>query len=164
MCVNISKNMTKVFNDQIQAELASAYLYLSMAAWFEENDFGGFAHWMKKQYAEEVEHAMKMFDYVASRGGKVELKAISAPKREWADVLAVYQDTLAHEMEVTKLIYKMVEAAAKEKDYASSEFLNWFVKEQVEEEETASGIVATLEKVGDSVVGLVTYDHVLGKR
>ena len=100
--MNISKNMTKVFNDQIQAELASAYLYLSMAAWFEENDFGGFAHWMKKQYAEEVEHAMKMFDYVASRGGKVELKAISAPKREWANVLAVYQDTLAHEMKSAK--------------------------------------------------------------
>lgn len=162
--MDISKKMAEAFNNQIQAEFQSAYLYLSMAAWFEEHNFPGFSHWMKKQYGEEVEHAMKMFDYVAERGGRVELQAITAPQKDWADTAAVFNNTLGHERAVTALIYKLVEMACEEKDYASLEFLNWYVKEQVEEESTASAILANIEKIGESVVGLLAYDRELGNR
>ena len=162
--MEISKKMAEAFNSQIQAEFQSAYLYLSMAAWFEEGNFPGFSHWMKKQYEEEVEHAMKMFDSLAERGGRVELQAIMAPQKDWTDAIAVFKDTLEHERVVTKLIYKLVDMAKEEKDYASIEFLHWYVKEQVEEESTASGILANLEKIGDSVVGLLAFDRELGNR
>ena len=162
--MNIGEKMNKAFNEQIQAEFDSAYLYLSMAAWFEDQNFSGFANWMKKQYAEETEHAMKMFDYVVSRGGRVELAAIDGPRISWESPLDAFKDTLEHEKEVTKRIHNLMEIALDKKDYASVEFLNWYVKEQVEEEATASGIVAALEKVGDSPVGLFTFDGKLGSR
>ena len=162
--MKISKKMTDAFNGQVQAEFESAYLYLSMAAWFEEQNLGGFAHWMRKQYGEEVEHAMKMFDYVIERGGRAELKAIAAPKKDWANALAAFQQTYDHEQAVTALIYKLVEAASKEKDYASVEFLNWFVKEQVEEEATASAILEKLKMVADCTSGLFALDQALAAR
>ena len=160
----ISKEMTEALNAQIQAEMQSAYLYLSMAAWYEANDLAGFAHWMRKQYHEEVEHAMKMFDYLNERGGRVELRAIEAPKREWEDLRDVFRNTYEHEKSVTQMIYRIVDRAAEEKDYASVEFLNWFVKEQVEEEDTASTILAKLEKIGDCTAGLLALDAQLGAR
>lgn len=162
--MNISEKMNKALNEQIQAEFQSAYLYLSMAAWFENQNFSGFANWMKKQYAEETGHSMKMFDYVVSRGGKVELAAIDAPRVDWDSPLDAFKDTLEHEKDVTKRIHNLMEMAIDKKDYATVEFLNWYVKEQVEEEDTASSIVAALEKVGDSPVGLFTFDSKLGGR
>lgn len=162
--MDISKTMIKALGDQIQAEFQSGYLYLAMAAWFEENNFSGFSHWMKRQYAEETEHAMKMFAYVCERGGRVELQAIEAPKKEWRSVKDAFAETLGHERGVTKLIYALVDKAAGEKDYASIEFLNWYVKEQVEEEATASEILAMLEKIGDSSVGLIQLDKQLAGR
>lgn len=162
--MDISKTMTKALNDQIQAEFQSAYLYLAMAAWFEESNFSGCAHWMTRQFAEETEHAMKMFSYVCERGGRVELQAIEAPKTEWKSVKDAFAETLAHERGVTKRIYALVDKAAGEKDYASIEFLNWYVKEQVEEEATASEILAMLEKIGDSSVGLIQLDKQLAGR
>lgn len=162
--MKISKKMADAFNDQIQAEFQSAYLYLSMAAWFEEESFGGFAHWMRKQYEEELEHAMKMFDYVVERGGRVELKAIEVPQKDWADAKTAFQDTYDHEQKVTSLIYKLVDMAIKEKDHASTEFLSWFVKEQVEEEATASGILAKLEMAGGATPPLLALEHQLGTR
>ena len=162
--MNIGEKMNKAFNEQIQAEFQSAYLYLSMAAWFEEQNLSGFASWMQKQYVEETEHAMKMFHYVVSRGGRVELAAIDAPKTNWESALDAFKDTLEHEKDVTKRLYNIMDIAVDKKDYASVEFLNWYVKEQVEEEATASGIVAALEKVGDSPIGLFTFDGRLGSR
>ena len=162
--MDISKTMTKAFNDQIQAEFQSAYLYLSMAAWFEENNFSGCAHWMRHQFAEETEHGMKMFKFVCERGGRTELQAIEAPKKDWKSVKDTFAETLSHEREVTKLIYALVDKAAKEKDYASVEFLNWYIKEQVEEEATASEILSMLEKIGDSSVGLIQLDKQLAGR
>lgn len=162
--MKISEKMTNAFNGQIQAEFQSAYLYLSMAAWFEEQNLGGFAHWMRKQYNEEVEHAMKMFDFVIERGGRAELMAIEAPQKDWKDGKAAFHQTYEHEQAVTSLIYKLVDAAVSEKDLASVEFLNWFVKEQVEEEATASAILARLEMIDDCMPGLIGLDRELGAR
>lgn len=162
--MDIGGKMSKAFNDQIQAEFQSAYLYLSMAAWFDGNNFPGCAHWMMRQFAEESEHAMKMFKFVGERGGQVELQPIEAPRKEWKNVKDAFSETLSHEREVTKLIYALVDTAIGEKDYASVEFLNWYIKEQVEEEATASEILAMLGKIGDSSVGLIQLDKQLAGR
>lgn len=159
--MDIGGKMSKAFNNQIQAEFQSAYLYLAMAAWFGENSFPGCAHWMTRQFSEEIEHAMKMFKFLSERGGRAELQPIAAPPKDWKSVKDAFADTLAHEREVTKLIYALVDTAIKEKDYASVEFLNWYVKEQVEEEASASEILAMLEKIGDSSVGLIQLDKQL---
>ena len=162
--MNISKEMEKSFNSQIQAEFDSSYLYLSMSTWFESEDFPGFAHWMRKQAAEETEHAMKMISFVAERSGRVVLEAIPAPKSSWASPIDALNETLAHEQMVTKRIYDMVNLAAKEGDHASVSYLDWFVKEQVEEEASANQIIAILKKVGESQVGLFTLDRQLNAR
>lgn len=156
--------MTKAFNDQIQAEFQSAYLYLAMAAWFDGNNFPGCAHWMARQFTEETEHAMKMFRFVGERGGRVELQTIEAPRKEWESVKDAFSETLLHERGVTKRIYALVDTAINEKDYASVEFLNWYIKEQVEEEASASEILAMLEKIKDSSVGLIQLDKQLAAR
>ena len=163
--MKIGKKMNDAFNDQIQAEFQSAYLYLGMAAWFEDRDLPGFAHWMRKQYNEEVEHAMKMFDYVAGRGGRAELKTVDAPQKEWKSPQDAFRQTYDHEQSVTARIYKLVDDALAERDYASVEFLNWFVKEQVEEEDTAAGILAKLDMMGDcEAMLLLPLDAQLGAR
>lgn len=162
--MDISEKMTKAFNDQIQAEFQSAYLYLAMAAWFDDQNFPGCANWMKKQFSEETEHAMKMYKFVCERCGRVELGAIAAPRREWESVKDAFAETLEHERGVTKRIYNLVEAALSEKDYASVEFLNWYVKEQVEEEAGVSEILAMLEKTDDRCVGLIQLDRQLAAR
>lgn len=162
--MEISKAMTKAFNDQIQAEFQSAHLYLSMAAWFEANDYPGCAHWMRHQFAEETEHGMKMFKFICERGGRAELQAIEAPKKEWGSVKDAFAETLDHEREVTKLIYALMDKALNEKDYASAEFLNWYVKEQVEEEAAASEILSMLRKIGDNSIGLAQLDKQLAAR
>ena len=107
----IDAKMEKALNGQIRAELESAYLYLSMASWFDANDLPGCAHWMKKQAAEEQEHAMKIYEYVSARGGRVLLEAIAAPRSEWKNATEVFQQTLEHEQKVTALIYGLVEMA-----------------------------------------------------
>lgn len=162
--MEISKKMSEALNDQIQAEFQSAYLYLSMAAWFEECNFPGCAHWMKRQFAEETEHGMRIFGYICDRNGRVDLRAVETPKRSWTSVTDAFSETLRHEREVTSLIYGLVELATAEKDYATVEFLNWFVKEQVEEEATASEILGMLEKIGDSSMGLIQLDKQLAGR
>ena len=130
----LSSNMKKALNDQINAELYSAYLYLSMAAYFEDTNLPGMAGWMKAQAQEEVGHAMKFYGYVFDRDSKVELKAIDGPKTKWASPLAAFEDAYKHEQKVTGLIHKLVDLANKEKDHATRSFLNWFVDEQVEED------------------------------
>lgn len=160
----IDKIMEKSINDQIQAEFDSAYLYLSMAAWFEEHNLPGCAHWMKKQVMEENEHAMKFFHYLVSRGGRVELQAIGEPKREWKNATEVFIETLAHERKVTARIYAMTALAQQEKDYATENLLVWYVDEQVEEEDTAAKILTKFKQLGEIPVSLNMLDKELGAR
>jgi len=130
----ISKKIEKALNKQINAELYSAYLYLSMVAYFESVNLPGFANWMKVQTQEELMHAMKIYDFVNERGGRVVLKAIEAPPTEWDSPLDAFEATYKHEQKVTGLINNLVNLAIEEKDHATSSFLQWFVNEQVEEE------------------------------
>lgn len=160
----ISKTMQDALNDQINKELYSSYLYLSMAAYFEDRNLPGFAHWMRVQEAEEREHAMKLYDFLLERGGKVALKAIDAPKTEWASALEVAQEVAAHEANVTASIYVLYETALKEKDYPAQVMLQWFITEQVEEEKNAAEIVANLKLIEERGTAVLMLDHRLSKR
>jgi ferritin len=160
----ISKSVFPAMNDQIKHELDSAYLYLSMAAHFESVNLSGFAGWMKGQAGEEQEHAMKFFEHIHDRGGKVTVKALDQPHAEFGKPLAVFEQFYAHEQKVTALIHNLYSLALKENDYASQDFLTWFVKEQVEEEKHASEIVEKLKMAGDHPNALMMLDSILGKR
>jgi len=160
----ITKTMQDAINDQINKELYSSYLYLSMAAYFEDKNLSGFAHWMRVQESEEREHAMKLYDYLLERGGKVALKAIDAPKTEWTSTLEVAEEVAAHEAKVTASIYALYETALKEKDYPAQIMLQWFISEQVEEEKNAAEIVANLKLIEERGTAVLMLDHRLGKR
>jgi ferritin len=160
----ISSKMNDAIGKQINRELYSSYLYLQMAVFFKTRNLDGFAHWLKLQAEEEKEHALKFFDYVLERGGDVKLLPIEAPEAKWKSPVEVFEEVYAHEQKVTQMIGSLVEAARAEKDYASEEMLNWFVKEQVEEESNASSILEKLKLIKDSVGGLYQLDHHLGKR
>ncbi len=160
----IGTKMQKALNGQVNAELYSAYLYLSMAAHFESTNFSGMANWMRIQVQEEQFHAMKLFNYILERGGKVTLGPIEAPPNDWDSPLAVFEATLKHEQKVTGLINDLVYLAREEKDNASEIFLQWFVNEQVEEEDNASTIVGQLELIKDSPEALFMMDKDLSQR
>jgi ferritin len=160
----ISKTLETALNKQVNRELYSAYLYLSMSSYFETVSLKGFAKWMRLQAKEERAHAMKFYDYIIARGGKVTLDAIDAPKNRWTSAGKVFEDTLAHEQKVTGMINGLVDLARKENDHATFEMLQWFVKEQVEEEEHAGDIVNQIRIVGDVPGHLFYLDHHLGKR
>ena len=160
----LKKEIEKAFNDQMNAEMYSAYLYLSMAAHFESRNLGGFAQWMKVQAQEEMVHAMKFYAHVNERGGRVLLGAIDAPPAEWATPLAAFQAVLKHEQKVTALIGQLVKLARKAGDEAAGIFLQWFVTEQVEEEASADDVVQKLKLVKDTPNGLFLMDQQLGQR
>ena len=160
----IGKKMLDAFNEQINAELYSAYLYQAMAADFEARNLRGFAHWMELQAKEEQGHAKKMYGFLVDRGGRAVLKAIAAPPAEWKSALAVFEEVYAHEQKVTGLIHKLVELARSENDHAAEVFLAWFVTEQVEEEAHASEISEKLKLVKDQAQGLLMMDSLLGQR
>jgi ferritin len=160
----INKNMQAAINEQINAELYSAYLYLSMSAYFEGMNLSGFAKWLRVQFEEEQEHALKFYDFVLERGGEVELKAIAKPAATWESPMAAFKEVLKHEQHVTDLIHKLYETALGEKDYASQVLLQWYINEQVEEEANASAIVAAFERIEAHQSGLYQLDHQLGKR
>ena len=160
----IGKAMQDAINEQINKELFSSYLYLSMAAHFEDANLPGFAHWMRIQEAEEREHAMKFYDFILERGGKVALKAIDAPKTEWASTMEVMEEVAAHEAKVTASIYALYELALKEKDYPAQVMLQWFITEQVEEEKNAAEIVASLKMIEAHETAVLQLDHRLSKR
>lgn len=160
----ISKAMQDAINEQINKELFSSYLYLSMAAYFEDRNLPGFAHWMRVQEQEEREHAMKFYEHIFERGGKVVLKAIDAPKTEWASPLEVAEEVAAHEAKVTASIYALYELALQEKDYPAQVMLQWFITEQVEEEKNAAEIVANLKLIEERGTAVLMLDHRLGKR
>jgi len=149
--MNISPKMQDAIGEQINAEMYSAYLYLSMSAYFEELNLGGFARWMRVQFEEEQEHALKFYDYVLERGGKVQLKAIAQPKGEWESPMDVFKEVLAHEQKVTSLIWNLYNLATQENDYASQVMLQWYISEQVEEEKNASDVLASLELIAEEI-------------
>lgn len=160
----LSKRMQTALNKQVVAELYSAYLYLSMSAYFHSINLGGFANWMRVQVQEELTHAMKIFDYVIERGGRVFLDAVDKPPLEWASPLAAFEAAYKHEQKVTGLINKLVDLALTEHDHATNNFLQWFVSEQVEEEDSANAVVQKLKMVGEEGGGLFMVDRELGQR
>lgn len=160
----LSKKMEKALNDQIQAEIYSAYLYLSMEAYFQSINLTGFASWMRVQYQEEMAHAMKFYGYINERGGRVILQAIESPPSDWESPLAVFEATLEHEQKVTARINDLVDVAIAERDHATNNFLQWFVAEQVEEEDSANGVVEQIKLLGDAQGGIFMLDRELGQR
>lgn len=159
-----SEKLTKEMNLQIKHELYSAYLYLSMASHFDADNLKGFSHWMKIQAKEELEHGMKFYEYLNSRGVKVNLETIDQPPLEFGDPVEMFAMVLEHEKSVTDRINLLYSIAIDDKDYASQSFLNWFVDEQVEEEEQAAEILDTLKKVGDKSTALFMIDRSLSER
>jgi ferritin len=160
----ISQKMRDALNEQVNAELYSAYMYLSMSAYFESVSLPGFANWMKIQAQEETGHAMKIYDFVIERAGRVTLKAIEAPPAQWKSPLDVFEATFKHEQKVTGLINNLVNLAIEEKDHATSSFLQWFVDEQVEEEASADAIVQQLKLIKDAPGGLFMVNNELSQR
>lgn len=160
----IKDAVLKALNDQIHMELESAYIYLAMAAHFEAESFPGMASWMKAQSAEERGHAMRLFEHVVDRGGRVMLKGISQPPTDFGSALDVFRKALEHEQEVTQSIGKLYELAVKEGDLPGQVELQWFINEQVEEEKTAGDIVERLRRAGDNDAALMLMDRELGSR
>ena len=160
----INKTVQDAINEQIKNELYSAYLYLSMAAYFESINLSGFSNWMKVQAAEEQEHAMKFYEYIFERGGRVQLKAIDQPPAEWKSPMDAFQEVLAHEQKVTAMIHNLYAVALKENDYASQIMLQWFITEQVEEEKNAAAIIEQLKMITAHETAILMLDHDLGKR
>ena len=160
----LSDKMEAAINQQINAEMYSSYLYLSMATYFESTSLAGMSNWMRQQAQEEMFHGMKMFDFVCERGGRVTLMAIDEPPSEWSSVLDVFENVLAHEQKVTGLINDLVNLALDERDHATNIFLQWFVSEQVEEEDTAGGLVDKLKLIGNDANGLFMLDTELANR
>jgi len=160
----IGKAVQDAMNEQINKELYSSYLYLSMAAYFENKNLPGFANWMRAQADEEREHAMKFYDFILETGGRVQLKAIEAPKTDWGSNLEVAEEVAAHEAKVTASIYSLYELALKEKDYPAQVMLQWFITEQVEEEKNAVEIVASLKMIEARETAVLQLDHRLSKR
>ena len=160
----MNEKIQKAFNEQINAEMFSSYLYLSMSAWLESEGFKGMAHWMRMQVQEEDAHAKKFIDFINQRDGRVLLSAIDAPKTEWSDPLEVFKDALEHERKVSALINALVDLSLSEKDHASNSFLQWFVNEQVEEEASAQEIRDNLKLASNKGMALLMIDRELGQR
>ena len=160
----IKEKIQDALNKQLNAELYSAYLYLSMSAYFESEDLSGFANWMRVQAQEELTHAMKFYDYIIQRGARVVLSSIDEPPSEWEFPLAVFEHTYQHEQKVTGLINELVNLAIAEGDHATNNFLQWFVAEQVEEEDSANAALQKIKLISDAPGGLFMLDDELGQR
>ena len=160
----IGKKMNDALNNQINEELFSSYLYLSMSAWLFNEGWNGMGMWMLAQAKEENEHAMKIFRHIVDRGGKTEFKAIKQPQIDWESPLAVFKDAQKHEEHITDCINKLVKLSDEESDYPAHIMLHWFVEEQVEEESSVGDVVQLLERIGGHGNGLVMLDQKLGQR
>jgi ferritin len=160
----MDEKMVDALNSQLNAELYSAYLYLSMGTWFESEDMSGFASWMKVQAQEELSHSMKIYDYIIQRGDRVTLTRIDSPPTEWESPVKAFEHVYAHEQKVTGLINQLVNLAISLGDHATNNFLQWFVAEQVEEEESSSGVLKKVKMTNDSLSALLMLDTELGKR
>lgn len=160
----INARLEEVINKQINAELYSAYLYLSMAAYFESVNLPGFANWMRVQFEEEQFHGLKFFNYLISRGGRVKLDAIEVPRFEWKSAIEVFEETLEHEKHVTALLNNIAEVAEEEKDRATRNLMVWFIDEQVEEEGNAEKIINELKMIGGEGHGMLMLDREFATR
>ncbi len=160
----IKENIQEAINDQINAELYSSYIYLSMAAYFGNEGLDGFENWMHAQSIEEINHTMRLYNFLESRGGRVRLKEIEKPKEDWESPLDAFKDVYEHEQYVTDRINELADLAEKENDRATLQMLQWFIEEQVEEEESAEEILDKLEMVGEEGSGLMMLDNELGTR
>jgi len=160
----LKQDVQDAINDQINAEIYSAFIYLSMETYFESISLGGFANWMHVQYQEELSHAERFMHYVYDRGGRVELKAIEAPPISWDSPVAVFEHTLEHERYVSSRIHQLVDLAREYKDHATENMLQWFVEEQVEEEASAEKLLDEVKLIGDAKSGLFMLDRELGRR
>ncbi|HNR26688.1 MAG TPA: ferritin, partial [Methanobacteriaceae archaeon] len=158
----LDERMEEALNYQLNRELYSGYLYLAMAAYFDDQDLPGFANWMRIQAQEELSHAMKFYDYLVRRGGRAVMDAIEAPENEWESAVAVFEQVYQHEQMVTGLIHKLVDLALELSDHATNNFLQWFVAEQVEEEESSSGVLHKVKMASQSRSGLYMLDQELG--
>ena len=160
----ISQKLQDAINQQINSEFYAAHLYLSMAAYCETRSLGGFSHWMRLQYSEELAHALKLFDFIMDRGGRAVLQSIDQPPVEFESVAAVMQMALEHERKVTAMIDSLYELALAERDYSAHVLLEWFVDEQVEEEKSIAEIIGRLDIVGNDGTGLLMLDSHLMTR
>ncbi len=160
----LSEKMEQALNDQVNAEMYSAYLYLAMSAYFEDQNLSGFANWMYVQAQEEMTHAMKIYNYVFDRGGRIKLKAIDTPPSEWDDPVKVVEEVYGHEQKVTKMIHDLVDLARSENDHGTDNMLQWFVAEQVEEEANADELLQKLKLIGGKGHGLLMIDKELSGR
>ena len=160
----LSESMQKALNGQINAELYSSYLYLSMSMYFEDSDLAGASSWMKIQVQEELWHAYKLIGHINERGGRVVLDTIDKPPFEWGSALEAFEAAYQHELKVSGLIGNLVDLARTEKDYMTDNFLQWFVGEQVEEESSVSEVVRKFRLAGGSGGGLLMIDNELGQR
>lgn len=160
----ISEKLQDAINEQINRELYSGYLYLSMAAYFDSMNLPGFANFMRVQEEEERFHAMKFYDFLNERGGRVVLKKIAQPEVDFDSPVEVFELSLKHEQFVTKSINELMDLAIAENDHATKSFLNWYVDEQVEEEDTMDGIVNKLKLIGGKGHGMLIMDKELGAR
>ena len=160
----MNKKIQDAFNGQINAELYSSYLYLSMGAWAETQNLKGMAQWMRLQADEERAHAMKFYDFINDRDGTVILAPIDGPRTEWSSALEAFEETYAHECKVSGLINDLLDLTIAEKDHAASAFLQWFVTEQVEEEATAMEVIGNFKLAADNAPSLLILDRELGQR
>lgn len=160
----LSKKLHSTLNDQINAELFSAYLYLSMSSWFKAQNLEGFASWLQIQAQEEVGHAMKIYGYIHDKGAAVELKQIDTPQKSWKSPLAAFEDAYKHEVYISGRINNLADIALSEKDHATNVFLHWFVEEQVEEEASALAVVEKLKLVASHPGGIYMLDREMASR
>ncbi len=160
----LNEKVQDAFNTQLNAELYSSYLYLSMSAYFEDINLPGFASWMRVQAEEELIHVMKFFGFIVERNGKMVMTAIDAPPTSWDSPLAVFGDAYKHECKISGNINELVNLAMEQKDYSANAFLQWFVTEQVEEENTADQVVQQLKLMADAPGGLFMLDRELAAR
>ncbi|RLE19338.1 MAG: ferritin [Acidobacteria bacterium] len=160
----ISKEMEKALNDQINAEFFSAYLYLAMAAYFEDENLSGCAHWMELQYQEESEHGMKIYKYINDRGGRVQLNAIEKPQEKWENPLAAFEAAYKHEQYITGRINDLMKLAVELNDFTTQSFLQWYLNEQIEEEANVDGIVQSFNLMGNDKRALFMMDRELKQR
>jgi len=160
----LDQKMAQALNEQINKEMYSAYLYMSMSAYSNNMGLKGFANWFMVQYHEEMFHAMKLYEYVQRQGAEVKLEAIKAPPAEFSSQLDMFTQTLAHEQYITGSINELMELAISKKDHATQIFLEWYVTEQVEEEENDNDIIAQLKLIGDNTHALLMLDRELAAR
>ena len=160
----INEKLEKAFNDQINAEFYSEYFYLSMLAYFEQQNLQGFKNWMNVQMQEERAHAFGLFHYLHERGGKVKLEQIDKPRTDWGSPLEVMEEVLKHEQLVTSKINSLVDVAEEVKDRAAVSFLDWYVKEQVEEESSVEKLIKTMRSICNDKLCLYMFDKELAQR